>query len=138
MNDPEIRFTGEEFDGAEDELGKLYQTFRAVANDQVVIRRGDEALPDPSDIEITPSILEEPFFVVNAWHQTNSEVYPGVFQRQDFTLRILEEGEDVYLSAYDSESNQRYRLTTRETLFLMRVAQIAAYRTLLRDTDRGE
>lgn len=130
----EIIFHGQEFDGAEERLGNLSHKLNAVANDQARARFGDSAITDPSNIEVTPAAMGNPIFIVNTWHQTGSEQYPGVIQRQDFTLKLQGEGEDVYVYADDEE--RRYRLTTRETLLLMDLGNIALMRAMLDDSDR--
>lgn len=127
----EITFNGQEFDGAEEELGNLSDKLKAIVNDQAAERFGEHAIYNPSDINITPTVMEEPMFVVNTWHQTDSE-FPGVLQSQDFTLKMHVEAEDVYVCADDEE--RKYRLTTRETLLLVQLGNIALMNTLLNQT----
>lgn len=131
---PEIKFIGKEFDGTEKDLGDLSGKFIDLANEQAVEHYGDAALRDPSDIEVLPAVQDdEPFLAVKAWHQTCSDRHPGVIQNHDFVMDMTRRGEDAYLTV--RESGHERILTTRETLVLMTIANIAVAKTVPSNLD---
>lgn len=123
----EIKFSSIEYRGAEEELGGLADKLVTVANDQAIEKFGKTALMDPSDIEITPAVLEEPFFVIRAWHQTANDLNPGIIQNHDFSLSLTFEGEDMFIK---TESDSLYPLTTREAILLCGLGGAAIINTI--------
>lgn len=128
----EIRFVGPEYDGAEKDLRGLADKLSAIVNDTATSKFGETALKDPTDIEILPVCIDEPLLIVNAWHETGNPDQPGRLQVHDFSLRTSLEGENAYLA---TEDDKKYPVTTRETLVLIGLAEIAVFNILL--SDRG-
>lgn len=124
----DIRFIGPEYDGAEKELRELADKLTTIADDTAVNKFGETALKNPTDIEILPVFIDEPLFIINAWHESGSSEYHGRFQVHDFSLRTCLEDENVYLA---TEDNRKYPVSTRETLVLMGLSNIAVINTLL-------
>lgn len=110
-----VRLNAPELDGIEDELGGLADKLVTAANDRAYNRFGKTALRDPSDIEVTPAIIDEPVFIVRAWHETGSAGSAGIVQSHDFTFRLATMREDMYISTDDETM---YPLTTREAFLL--------------------
>lgn len=129
----DIRFVGPEYDGAEKELRELAGKITTITDDMAVNKFGETALKNPTDIEISPVLtVDEPVLVINAWHGTGSSEDPGRFQVHDFILKTRLEGENVYL---ETEDGRLYPVSTRETLLLIGLADIAIINTLLHTRD---
>ncbi len=129
-----IRFLGEDYDGAEEQLGDFAGTIGDMVNDAANAKFGEEALPGPSKVEIVPAHLGEPLFIVTAWHQEGEEEASERKQYHDFSFRIKLEGDEAVMEA---DNDLSYPLTTRETLLLARVANIAYIKSLLSDSPEG-
>lgn len=124
----EVRFVGEEYDGIESMFGDLAGKLETIANDCAVSNYGESALLHPSVIKISPEILEKPVFFVSAWHETEGAKQSGRLQYNDFVLRMGLIGEHAFLS---TEDNKHYPLSTRETLLLSSVSNLAVVKALL-------
>lgn len=124
----EIRFVGDEFDGAERELHGLADKLVDIANDVAVNRLGDSALMDPTDIEVRPDFFEVPKFFVVAWHESSGDTQRGRLQVHDFVLVPRLSGEDFCLT---TEDGHEYIVTTREAFVLLGLANVAIMNAML-------
>ncbi|HET7060134.1 MAG TPA: hypothetical protein VFH99_02350 [Candidatus Saccharimonadales bacterium] len=123
-----VRFNEPALDGIDNELGGLADKLVTAVNDRAYNRFGKTALRDPSDIEITPAAIDEPVFVVRAWHQTGAAHNAGIVQPQDFTFKLAAMREDMYMSTDDETM---YPLTTREAFLLVTVGGLSMLRSVL-------
>lgn len=131
MYKPEIRFSGPEYDGIESELGKLGDKLVTIANDHARNTHGKAALQNPTDIEVTPHVLDEPKFLVRSWHETAAPAGKvGILQPQTIELHIESSAEDLFLTT-DAEAAPSYLLTTREAFLITGVGATAMYRSIL-------
>lgn len=138
MYNPEIRFTGPEYDGIEHELGKLGQKLINIVNDHARNTLGKTAIPNPTDIEVTPHVLDEPKFLVRAWHETAAPAgMVGVLQRQEVELSLEADDENLFLTT-DAESAPSYPLTTREAFLITGVGAMATLRSMFADPTLNE
>ncbi len=123
-----LRINAPELDGIEDELGGLRDKLLSMVNDRAYNRFGKRALRDPSDIEITPAMIDEPVFVVRAWHETDTPGAAGVVQEHDFSFKLKPMREDAYMSTDDEKM---YPLTTRETFLLVSIGGFAMIKSMI-------
>lgn len=131
-----VRFNAPELDGIENELGDLTDKFVIAVNDRAYNRFGKTALRDPSDIEITPAAIDQPIFVIRAWHQTGTAGNAGIVQAHDFTFRMATMREDMYMSI---EDETMYPLTTREAFLLVTIGGLTMLKsTILSGIDLGD
>jgi hypothetical protein len=128
----EVRFIGPEFDGAENELGDLTDKLKTVANNAAYQKYGKNFIPDPTDIEVLPTMtaeIGETTFILRAWHETESvQGVKGIWQRHDTSFSLTVEGEDAFIR---TEEEQSHPISTREMLLLMELAGLAVLKTLL-------
>lgn len=131
-----ISFQGQEYDGAEEQLGDFAGKLSGMVKDAATAKFGEEALPDPSNIEIVPAHMGEPLFVVSAWHQEGEGDAQERKQYLDFSFKVKLDGDEAVIEA---DNDLSYPLTTRETLLLARVANIAYIKSQLSDArENGE
>jgi len=123
-----IRFNTPELEGIENELGGLKDTLISVANDRAFNTFGKTALLNPSDIEITPAVIDEPVFILRAWHETGGQGNAGVLQKHDLSFKLASVKENVFIS---TEDKKLYLLTTRETLLLTRIGGFTIIKSFL-------
>ena len=112
----DFRFSSPEYDEAVDRLGGLADKLRLIANEKASKKFGDNAIDNPTDIEITPAALEEPIFIIRAWHEIGKARKRAVMQAHDYSFRVVFEGEDVFMK---TEEGNEYPLTTREAFLLV-------------------
>jgi len=122
-----VRFNAPEADAIKEELGGLSDKLVGAVNDRAYNIYGKTALRDPSEIEITPAVLDKPVFVVRAWHETGNDDNVGIVQAHDFTFRLKAMREDVYIA---TEDETMYPLTTREAFLLARIGGLTMIRSL--------
>jgi hypothetical protein len=123
-----IRLNAPEFDGIEDELGGLADKLVTAVNDRAYNRFGKTALREPSEIEVTPTMIDEPVFVVRAWHETGTAVNAGIVQEHDFTFRLKTMREDMYITTDDETM---YPLTTREAFLMVGIGGATMIKSLI-------
>jgi hypothetical protein len=129
MAETKIRFTAPEFDGAEDQLGTLIDKLPLIMDHIARGRRGKHALQGPSDIDITPTAIdEEQLFLLSSRHETAAPPgMVGVLQPIDAVFYIGTDHSDAFLSERrdDGPEGSNYQLTTVETLILHRLGSLA-------------
>lgn len=131
----DIRFSGPEYDGAEEQLGDFAEKLIGIVNDVAIKKFGETALRNPSDIEIVPAILGEPLYVVTAWHEQGEGEAKERHQYHDFSFKVVLDGDDALI---ETEEAATYPVNTRETLLLAKLANIAYIRSQLGDAPAGE
>lgn len=129
-----ITFIGEIYQGAENDLGQFDKTLKYIIEDHAFGIYGKSALK-PTDIEVIPEVLGDPFFVIRYWHETGGSDFPARLQIQDFTMRIGLNKEDMFAI---TEDGHEYKLTTRESLLLIRIGGLAVRNTFLDFDDFDE
>lgn len=126
MAESKIKFGGPEYDGAEDHLGTFADKLVLIINDIAQKRLGNEAFQKPTDIEITPVVIEDDrFFIVRAWHETAApDGAVGVLQPIEATFDLVVDEANAYF--HNREEATNYRLTTVETMTLHGLGGFAA------------
>jgi hypothetical protein len=131
MYKPEIHFNGPEYDGIESQLGNLSHKLVNIVNDHARNTRGKAGLSNPTDIEVTPHMLDEPKFLVRSWHETAAPAgMIGILQPQTIELRFDFSSEDLLLTT-DAEASPSYLLTTREAFLITGIGVTAALRSII-------
>jgi hypothetical protein len=131
----QARFIGEGFAPFNENMEVIDETLSRVINDGIHNRYGENGIPNPSDVEISPVLIDEPTFVVRAWHETGGVASRGRLQAHDFSFTLTLGKEDMFLK---TEDKRQYRLTTREALFFMQVGGLAALKTLIATSGSDE
>ena len=124
-----VHLNAPELDGLADELGGLKEKFITVVNDRAHNTFGKIALRDPSDIEVTPAMIDGPVFVMRAWHETGGPGTAGIVQEHDLSFRLKTMREEMYIATDDE---MMYPLTTRESFLLVRIGGTTMLNSLIR------
>jgi hypothetical protein len=120
----EIRFLGQEFDGAEDNLGSLTGKLQHAANMEALNKFGESYRRDPTDMQILPvGTLDGPKFMVQSFHSTeSSQGLQAILQPHDFSFQLSQEQNITYLR---TDSEIAYPLSVREYFVLVNLSKIA-------------
>lgn len=121
----------------EQQLQGADKTIRRVINTNAANIFGDNALLNPSDIEITPVfMIDEPVFTLRAWHETGDNKNRGILQMQNLSFRLKLVGEDMFMAVDNDDSASEHKLSTLEAIVLRDIGNTALATTTFHEMFR--
>lgn len=105
------------------------EAVRRVVNDHATTLYGEHAVPDPTDIELTPDFENQTaIFGVRAWHTVGAGAAQDILQPQNFSFYLQQRwDEDFIVVKNEGENRTMHAATFYEASVLHAIAMSTIY-----------